>query len=229
MPDIFEQNAVAYEEAKRTLAEFEGTTIADDFKIRAVERLIKIDPLAALYDALDAADLASHEAGPSFLDQLETFCKLATKVALPQTTTPQEWTDGVRHLTYLVSVASNQYYDARVATPETGINQARYRRPLERLANEIWSNELLFVHRLQDASDFKIAFSANCQSSDGSWPILYTYKADGGIDTASPLIAPRQTKTEAQRLANAANRCLKLTAPQVAAIINGETQTSEAA
>ncbi|MCD1593389.1 hypothetical protein [Thalassospira xiamenensis] len=225
MPDIFETNALAYEDAKRTVAEFEDTTIADDFKIRAVERLIKTDPIAALYDALDAADLASHEAGPGFLDQLETFCKLATNVTI-------DWdvkSETNRILRFLISVASDLYYDARVAPPETGINPARYRRPLERLANEIWSNELLFAHRLQDASDFKIAFSANCQSSDGSWPILYTYKADGGIDTTSPLIAPRQTKTEAQRLANAANRCLKLTAPQVAAIINGETQTSEAA
>lgn len=229
MPDIFETNALAYEEAKRTVAEFEGTTIADDFKIRAVERLIKTDPLAVLYDALDAADIASHEAGPGFIDQLETFCKLATKVVLPQTTTPQEWTDGARHLTYLVSVASNLYHDARVARPETGINPDRYRKPLERLANEIWGNELLFAHRLQDACDFKIAFTANCQSSDGTWPVLYTYNNDGGIDTANPLISPRQTQTEAQRLANAANRCLQLTPLQVAAITAGKPQNSEAA
>ncbi len=225
MPDIFEANALAYEDAKNTIAEFEGTTIADDFKILAVERLIKTDPIAALYDALDAAELASHEPGPGFLDQLETFCKLATNVTI-------DWdvkSETNRILRFLISVASDLYYDARVAHPETGINPDRYRKPLERLANEIWGNELLFAHRLQDACDFKIAFWVNCQFSDGSWPILYTHNPEGGIGTANPLINPRQTRTEAQRIANAANRCLQLTPLQVAAITTCETQNSEAA
>lgn len=224
MPDIFENNALAYEDAKRTVAEFEGTTIADDFKIRAVERLIKTDPLAALYDALDAADLASHEPGPGFLDQLETFCKLATKVTIAD-----DGEQSSRLVRFLVSIASDLYHTARVARPETGINPDRYRKPLERLANEIWGNELLFAHRLQDASDFKIAFLADSQSPNGSWPILYTHSPEGGIYTASLLVTPRQTKTEAQRIANAANRCLQLTPLQVAAITTGETQNSEAA
>lgn len=224
MPDIFETNALAYEDAKRTVAEFEGTTIADDFKIRAVERLIKTDPVAALYDALDAADLASHEPGPGFLDQLETFCKLATKVTIPGDDAQRS-----RIVRFLISVASDLYYDARVAPSETGISPDRYRKPLERLANDIWGNEMLFAHRLQDACDFKIAFSATDGPHEDAWPMLWTHKSDGGTNIANPLISPRQTKTEAQRLANALNRCLKLTPLQVATITTGETQNSEAA
>ena len=229
MPDIFETNALAYEDARRTVAEFEGTTIADDFKIQAIQHLLKTDPVAALYDALDAAEIASHDGGPDFLDRLETFCKLATKVVLPKTTTPQEWTYGARHLTYLVSVASNLYYDARVERSETGINPDRYRKPLERMANAIWPSELMFAHRLQDANGSKIAFRAHDLPFEGSWPMLWTHKADGGTDIANPLIVPRQTKTEVQRLSNAINRCLQLTPSQVAAITTGEPQNSEAA
>ncbi|KZB73283.1 MULTISPECIES: hypothetical protein [Thalassospira] len=224
MPDIFENNALAYEDAKRTVAEFEGTTIADDFKIRAVEHLIKTDPLAALYDALDAADLASHEPGPGFLDQLETFCKLATKVTIAD-----DGEQTSRLVRFLVSIASDLYHTARVARPETGINPDRYRKPLERLANEIWGNELLFAHRLQDGSDYKIAFQAGEISKNGMYPIQYNYQDDSRPQDTSILINPRQTSTEARRLANAMNRCLKLTPMQVEAITTGETRNSEAA
>jgi hypothetical protein len=64
---------------------------------------------------------------------------------------------------------------------------------------------------------------------ENAWPMLWTYKSNGGTNIANPLIVPRQTKTEVQRLANALNRCLKLTPLQVEAITAGETQNSEAA
>tara|TARA_A100000171_G_scaffold6710_2_gene5187 strand:- start:3038 stop:3709 length:672 start_codon:yes stop_codon:yes gene_type:complete len=223
MPDIFERNAIAYEDAKNSLAALTNQTIADDFKVLATQHLIKTDPVAALYDALDAADQARHEDGPGFIDHLSTFCKLATKVTLPDDTDER-----TRFLRFLIETASDLYYNARVIGDRNLISESKITATLERLADGIWPGELLYGHRLQDYSDFKIACHASKANEDGLFLICGTYEGDRGSMDAGSLITPRQTATEAQRLANAINRCLKNT-PQRAASIISKTQTSEAA
>lgn len=215
MPDIFEQNAVAYEEAKRTLAELQDQSIALDFKIRACQRMIKTDPVAALFDQLDTIHQITAGRLDEFHYAIDRFRLYATEI-----TANDKEDDQARYLRFMGVLSSElPQLDDTSENRMTGILN-RIEQTLNRLSNAIWPSELLYGHRIQDASDYKVAFYPGAINANDMFPICAAFKEEGRSIDAGSLIPARQTMTEARRLTNAINRSLRVSPADAKEIID---------
>ncbi|MBL4839641.1 MAG: hypothetical protein JKY47_02285 [Thalassospira sp.] len=215
MPDIFEQNAIAYEEAKRSLAELQDQSIALDFKIRACQRMIKTDPVAALFDQLDAIYQITPDNLDDFYSGVELFNLYADQIDLRG-----KASDQARYICFMndltiITCDPDSIRDSDIA----GIKN-RIGKTLDRLANAIWPSELLYGHRIQDASDYKVAFYPGAIYANDMFPICAALKEEGRSIDAGSLIPARQTMTEARRLTNAINRSLRVTPADAKEIVD---------
>lgn len=210
MPDIFEQNAVAYQEARSLWEELSKANVSLDKQLEARTKMIRIDPLAALIDQLDriaaqiSIDLDDEDAVGDLVHELNDMAATASPYAGNVSDLGTRTAFGI--------MASAKAWAKILDEQSQPFAQVRS----DILMTAIWvANRLLIdrVHeasRLQDAAvPDRIAFLPHQPAPDAPYEIHFVREGSKARYHHSPTFTKGiTTACHASRVCNAMNRAI---------------------